>query len=233
MDIARMTGVSRNTVYRYVQGGPPQRPRRASRSRRRALEPWEPYLLQRWEDGCRTTTVLWREIRDKGFAHSITCVQRFCALLRLEGPPPRKLRRARSPYTSVRGPSARQVAALFLQRAERRSPEQVSYLQHVRQADASIAAADALTQDFLLMVRERQGERLDAWIEAAAESEVAEVRRFALGLRADDAAVRAGLTLVQSNGQTEGFINKLKLTKRSMYGRGKFDLLLQRVLHAA
>jgi len=233
MDIARMTGVSRTTVYRYLQGGPPQRPRRASRSRRRVLEPWEPYLLQRWEDGCRTTTVLWREIRDKGFAHSITCVHRFCALLRLEGPPPRKLRRARSPYTSVRGPSARQVAALFLQRAERRTTEQVTYLEHIRQADASIAAADALTQDFLLMVRERQGERLDTWIEAAAGSEVAEVRRFALGLRDDDAAVRAGLTLVHSNGQTEGFINKLKLTKRSMYGRGKFDLLRQRVLHAA
>ncbi len=115
MDIARMVGVSRTTVYRYLQGGPPWRPRRMSRGQRRVLEPWEPYLLQLWEDGCRTATVLWREIRDKRFAHSVTCVQRFCALLRLEGPPPRELRRARSPYTSVHGPSARQVAALFLQ----------------------------------------------------------------------------------------------------------------------
>jgi len=233
MDIARLVGVSRTTVYRYLQGSLPQRPRRASRGQRRVLEPWEPYLLQRWEDGCRTATVLWREIRDKGFAHSITCVQRFCALLRLEGPPPRTLRRARSPYTSVRGPSARQVATLFLQRAERRTAEQVTYLEHVRQADVAIAAADALTQDFLRLVRERQGERLDDWIETAAGSEVAEVRRFAVGLRDDYEAVQAGLTLVHSNGQTEGFVNKLKLTKRSMYGRGRFDLLRQRVLHAA
>ena len=35
-----------------------------------------------------------------------------------------------------------------------------------------------------------------------------------------------------SQGQTEGRINKLKLLKRSMYGRGKFDLLRQRVLYA-
>jgi transposase len=41
------------------------------------------------------------------------------------------------------------------------------------------------------------------------------------------------MTLAHSNGQTEGFINTLKLTKRSMYGRGRFDLLRQRVLHAA
>jgi len=233
MDIARLVDVSRNTVYRYLQGGPPQRPRRARHGQRRALEPWEPYLLQRWEEGCRTATVLWREIRTQGFAHSITCVQRFCALLRLEGPPPRTLRRARSPYTSVRGPSARQVASLFLQRAERRTAEQVSYLQHVRQVDADIAAADDLTQGFLVMVRERRGHHLDDWIEAATGSAIAEVRRFAEGLRDDYAAVRAGLTLTHSNGQTEGFINKLKLTKRSMYGRGRFDLLRQRVLHAA
>jgi transposase len=38
---------------------------------------------------------------------------------------------------------------------------------------------------------------------------------------------------VWSNGQTEGQINKLKLVKRQMYGRAKFDLLRQRVLHAA
>ncbi len=63
-------------------------------------------------------------------------------------------------------------------------------------------------------------------------SEVTEVGRFARGLRDDFEAVKAGLTLVHSNGQTEGFVNKLKLTKRSMYGRGRFDLLRQRVLHA-
>ena len=31
-----------------------------------------------------------------------------------------------------------------------------------------------LTQDFLLMVRERHGERLDAWIEASRQSELAD-----------------------------------------------------------
>ena len=41
------------------------------------------------------------------------------------------------------------------------------------------------------------------------------------------------MTLPYSQGQTEGQVNKLKLVKRSMYGRGKFDLLRQRVLYAA
>ena len=41
------------------------------------------------------------------------------------------------------------------------------------------------------------------------------------------------MILPYSQGQTEGRVNKLKLVKRSMYGRGKFDLLRQRVLYAA
>jgi transposase len=49
-------------------------------------------------------------------------------------------------------------------------------------------------------------------------------------LRDDLAAVRAGLTLAHSNGQTEGQINRLKLLRRTMYGRGHVDLLQRRLL---
>jgi hypothetical protein len=38
---------------------------------------------------------------------------------------------------------------------------------------------------------------------------------------------------VASTGQTEGQITRLKLLKRSMYGRAKFDLLRLHVLHRA
>ena len=48
---------------------------------------------------------------------------------------------------------------------------------------------------------------------------------IAAGLQADEAAVRAALTLEWSNGRTEGSVNKLKCVKRQMYGRGKLDLL--------
>ena len=50
--------------------------------------------------------------------------------------------------------------------------------------------------------------------------------------RQERKAVEAALTLPYSNGQTEGQINKLKLIKRFMYGRAKFDLLRQRFLNA-
>ena len=58
------------------------------------------------------------------------------------------------------------------------------------------------------------------------------MRSFARGLRQDEAAVRAALTLDWSNGPVEGRVNRLKSIKRSMYGRARFDLLRARVLHA-
>jgi hypothetical protein len=51
------------------------------------------------------------------------------------------------------------------------------------------------------------------------------------GVQQDKDAVLAGLTLPWSNGPVEGQVNRLKLIKRSMYGRAKFDLLKLRVLH--
>lgn len=59
-----------------------------------------------------------------------------------------------------------------------------------------------------------------------------ELKAFAAKLRKDLDAVVAGLSLPYSQGQMEGPINRLKLIKRAMYGRAKFDLLRQRVLYA-
>jgi transposase len=64
-------------------------------------------------------------------------------------------------------------------------------------------------------------------------SALPEMREFAHVLERDRVAVENALRYAWSNGVTEGHINKLKLLKRSMYGRANFDLLRRRMLHAA
>lgn len=56
---------------------------------------------------------------------------------------------------------------------------------------------------------------------------------FVHGIQKDLTAIRAAVTETWSNGHTEGQVNKLKLTKRPMYGRAKIDLLEARLLGAA
>ena len=56
---------------------------------------------------------------------------------------------------------------------------------------------------------------------------------FARGIMRDHGAVLAAFVEPWSTGPVEGQINRLKLLKRTMYGRAKFDLLRCRVLAAA
>jgi hypothetical protein len=81
------------------------------------------------------------------------------------------------------------------------------------------------------MVRERQGEQLDTWLEAVQASQLEAFVSFVTSIQQDKDAILAGLTLPWSTGPLEGHINRLKLIKRQGYGRAKFDLLRLRVLH--
>jgi transposase len=90
-----------------------------------------------------------------------------------------------------------------------------------------------LVQEFLQMVRKQKEEELDSWINKVAASKVTDLQSFARGLERDKVAVLAGLREDWSQGQVEGQVNRLKLKKREMYGRAKFDLLRKRVLNVA
>ena len=80
---------------------------------------------------------------------------------------------------------------------------------------------------------EQTHSRLKERTEQAKASEIAELKAFAVKLFQDTDAVVAAMVMPYSQEQTEGGVNKLKLIKRQMYGRGESDLLRQRVLYAS
>jgi len=49
------------------------------------------------------------------------------------------------------------------------------------------------------------------------------------GLKRDFQAVRNAIIYEYNNGLAEGSVNKLKVIKRIMYGRNKFEMLRQKV----
>ena len=232
-DIARKLGTSRPTVYRYKDLTEPpefgQHRRRGS-----VLDPWVPYILKRWEEGCRNGSELYREIQEQGYSHSESNVGRLVAeLRRSDGLRPDCSGRQRA--TSVAGaraPGTRHIVSLFLRRPERLTEEQALYLKRLRASDEAIGAAYELSQRFVEMIRDLDGERLEEWLAQAHSCEAPALRRFAASLKTDLAAVRAGLTESWNNGPVEGFIHKLKLVKRQGYGRANIDLLKARVMAA-
>ena len=90
-----------------------------------------------------------------------------------------------------------------------------------------------VAQQLRVMVKERNAASLQAWLDACIGSQIVELEHCAQGLQNEFSALQAALTLPYSNGPVEGLITKVKCIRRSMYGRGGFPLLRQRVLKAA
>ncbi len=232
--ICERLGISARTVYRYKDLAEPP-PRRAYKRKKSVLDPYVPYLVRRWNEGCHNGKKLYREIRERGYRNSEEICARFTAQLRraeARDKPPSSVPRARKSSVAGLSPSSKNLAALFMRREERLNDEQKEYLGRLCASDPALADARRLTQEFNGMVRNLEGEKLDGWLDEAGACGAPAMRRFAAGLRKDLPAVRASLTEPWSNGPVEGFVHKLKLLKRQGYGRAGFDLLRARMLSA-
>ena len=234
--IAREVGIGRKTVQRWLHAG--RFPERAPTPRRPSLlDPYEPYLRQRWAAGCHNSLQLWREIHAQGFPGAASLVRRYVAHWRPEpGRRGRPARRTSSepdtppPPTPTRVRSPRQARWLLLRPVGDLEPDEQAHRQYPLGADTDLQCAHGLAEAFGQLVRERQRDGLDGWLTDAEGSGVPEFREFARVMQRDHAAVAAALTYEWSSGQTEGQITRLKCVKRQMYGRAGFGLLKQRVL---
>ena len=105
-------------------------------------------------------------------------------------------------------------------------------LEHLCQASPDLHTVYLFSQEFVTMLKERRAESLHGWLKRVQESHVAELTSFANGISRDYAAVYAACSRPESNGITEGHVNRLKFLKRQMFGRAHLDLLRVKVLHA-
>ncbi len=235
--IARTLGVHRHTVQKYsaLKSAPQRKPRVRKKS---ALAPYEDYILRRFTDGCRNATQIHKEISEQGYPGAYNNVWRIIQYLKKcegEGDPL---------PDSPPGLSATQAKGILITRPEKRTEEEMLTIERMKMVDRHVGKCCHLFEEFARLFRERDdyvgvsGHKraraaLQRWMEEAKESEIPELKAFAAKLLQDMKAVVAAMVWPHSQGQIEGRVNKLKLIKRSMYGRGKFDLLRQRVLYAS
>jgi transposase len=232
--IARQLGISRPTVYAYLRRTTPPNPKRPLfQWTVQVLTPYMPYLIRRRRESGADSAQLWRDIRALGYTHSARTVSRFITSLRRASDAGQAPEAQASPYTRPQGPSARAVSFTLLRPAAKQAQDAQTYVAQLYQVEAGIVRAYALVQTFLSMVRDRQGDALEASMAEAIDSGIAELAPFARGLQDDLSAIKAGLTLEWSYGVTEGQIHRLKVVKRQGYGRAGFAPLRQRVLQAA
>jgi transposase len=201
------------------------------------IAPFTPFLRRRWNAGCRNAQQLWRELVAQGYRPARRTVERYVGQLRRETGTRFKFRQTApaplyaedqdesrpAPLTALR------AARLFLARPEGQRPTDQALLAHLLRLDPVMSDPYHQVQAFCRMVRQRHSDEFDAWLTDVQQRGVKELRAFAKGLLKDEAAVRAGLSLIWSNGLTEGFIHRLKLIKRQADGHAGVDFLRHRI----
>ncbi len=229
--IARQLHMGRATVQQYVKAG--SFPEMGERRRRPTiLDPFLPYLEERWSEGCHNGVQLYREIQKQGYAGSRPSVSRW--VCRARQSEPKTIARTSAPSKvkskAIRPWSPRHAVWLLLHRPEDLPAGRKAALDRMLVASSALRQAHELAQDFIRIVRQRLTAELEPWLRAVIKNRIPELSGFARSMEKDKKAVLAALALPWSNGQVEGHVNRLKLIKRQMYGRAHFDLLRVRVL---
>jgi transposase len=127
-------------------------------------------------------------------------------------------------------PRGYQLARLLMAETSRLSAEDELFQTRLLEDEPELGAAVAWAKQFNALLRRKVDGNFDQILTAADGTILA---RFAAGLRRDAKAIRAALELPWTTSPVEGQISRLKMLKRTMYGRAGWDLLRARVLHTA
>jgi transposase len=233
--IAELTGKSRRTIFRWIKedNSPVRRKNRLSR-----LDPYRELLNEWCRDGRYNVIQLWEELQKLGFRGSSMAVRRY--LHRHQFPAPTG--RSRALKIKIEAATASKpvmplitprTAVLKLLHADRLKAEEKPLIKEILKSSPEIEKAVELGREFENLLMGRDQTPLDDWLGKAQTSAIVEIKSFARGLTQDKSAVQAAIKYEWSQGQVEGQVNRLKLIKRQMYGRAKFDLLKVRVIHQA
>ena len=230
--IAKKLGVARQTVRKYMKLD--SIPERASKERL-PYYLYDTYVEDEYRHG-KDLRKIFFEVRDKGFMGSLTPfyehyeylsdghhgyrsrqdVEKMKRTPRVEREPLLPIRQiAHIVDKSIRGKEMLLAEQTLIERLSA-----FSWFTDIYKA----------TSSFYETVMGDSVEKLTHWLETFSHSPVNELRSFANGIRMDLKAVKNAISMDVSNGIVEGYVNKLKAVKRSMYGRASLELLKRKMV---
>jgi transposase len=230
--ITRKLHLTRRIVDKWVRlESLPERARMAPKSSTPAK--FANYLRDRWKDGEKNGRRLLKEVREQGYTGCYSQLAAYVAPWREKAekksmPPSPVGTLPLDPRTGgVISPII--AAALCIKPRDVLTPRQAEKVDVLKQALPMFASMRSLAMRFRGLLRGHNVDALDDWISDAMGCGLHTLQRFAARLSYDISAVRNAICEPWSNGQTEGQINRLKMLKRTMYGRASAALLRARM----
>lgn len=110
-------------------------------------------------------------------------------------------------------PSARQLSYLFVKDPAHLETKDQHMLAFIQQ-EKELELAYRMTQQFLNLIKNKQGETAATWIGICSSCGISELEAFALGVQKELPAFQAACSLPYSNGMTEGFVEFAQTCQR-------------------
>jgi hypothetical protein len=190
---AAALGLSLQLTGRFWRAASPAEPLKVPGSP--ALDPYKPYLQQRWDQGITKIAVLHREITALGYAGSYGTAYAWLALLKLAAPP-----------AAPAPPTKQQVSRWMLTNPARLDSDEQAQLAAILGRCPELNDLAGHVTEFAKILTGRLAGRLDDWLAAVEASPgQPELASFAHGIRRDYQAVRNALTMEWNSGRDTGY----------------------------
>jgi transposase len=232
-EAADILGLDRKTVNRFAAEDDPARLLVKATGRAGKLDPFKPWINRRWNEGLTSAAALHAEMAaTQGWTGSVQAVERYVRQFRAADGRSRAGRNLRQAPPAAQPPKTRQVTRWLLTRPDHLDPAGQARLDAARSQCPHLDDLARRIRAFAKIMTLRTGlPELEGWLAEAEASDLPQLRSFARGIRRDQQAVTAGLSLPYSNAALEGNVGKIKMIKRQMYGRAGFSLLRKRIIH--
>lgn len=161
--IASELNMARGTVLKYLCVS--SFPVRVSRPRPRLIDPYAPYLQERWNAGEQNARTLWREIRERGFLASDVHVRRLVNAWRTPSTTREAIGSPLPAKPEVIYYSVHKTRWLLMKPANALSEPEAAYVATLKRLCPPIADAHQPVAAFQTILSERIPCRLPPWLE--------------------------------------------------------------------
>ena len=230
-EITRITGKNRNTVRKYLHGDPDLLCRSNVRS---SLDRYTDFIIKSIQSGLTQSTIA-KKLAELGYAGTFTNARSFiCKVAAANDLEIRKYSNGSSKYNDDESKKmdidyiTRKGIFQYLWMNGELTQEHRDYLWKQMPI---LWKVEQCIKEFRYLFNKKSLPLLYLFINRCKSSQIKELSGFAAGLEKDISAVENAVASDLSNGFVEGTNSKLKMVKRTMYGRCSKQLLEAKLMY--
>jgi transposase len=222
--VAKLHGISRNALRKYLDVNFSPVHANKGVKRKSILDPYKDIIGVYVHKGAKSKDII-EALIERGYTGSEASIRRYLSNIIKENVNQGVAKKQKYEYIE-----REKLMKLLYHRVDKVKGLTEGIVEKVYLRDSIFKQVIELIESFRNLMKHKKIEKLQGWIDKAKALEISEINSFINGLSRDIDAVKNAIIYDYNNGLAEGKVNKIKVTKRIMYGRCGFKLLKEKSL---